>query len=327
MSQNQVKTVRLEKTGGPGVMQIEIQELAKPSPGMATVRNHAIGLNFIDTYHRSGLYPLPLPSGLGAEGAGVIEAIGEGAALNVGDRVVYFAAGLGAYSEAVNLPASRLVKLPDDIDFETAAAVALKGATVEYLLQRTYVLKQGETCVFHAAAGGVGLLFGQWANAIGAITIGTVGSDEKAEIARQHGYRHIINYRSEDIVRRVRDLTNGQGVPVVYDGVGRDTFAASLDCLQPRGLMVSFGNASGPPAPFELQTLAAKGSLYITRPALVSYVADSAEMQQSMDDVFQRIRQGDVKVTIGSRYKLDDVRRAHEDLEARRTIGASIMLP
>ena len=245
----------------------------------------------------------------------------------VGDRVAYCSAGFGAYSEAINLPEARLVRLPDAIDFETAAASLLKGQTAEYLLQRTYPLKAGETCLFHAAAGGVGLLFGQWAASIGATVIGTVGSEEKAALARAHGFAHVINYNEENIVERVLEITGGEKLPVVYDGVGKDTFVASLDCLRPRGLMVSFGNASGAPEPLELQMLAARGSLYITRPTMLSYTATAEELQQSSDDLFQRIESGAVKVEINQRYPLADVQQAHRDLEARKTTGSTLLLP
>jgi NADPH2:quinone reductase len=322
-----VKAVRIHETGGPEVLQLEDIELEAPGPGMVTVRNHAIGLNFIDTYHRSGLYPLPLPIGLGLEGAGVVEAVGEGADLETGDRVAYCSAGFGAYAEALNLPASRLVKIPEGVDFETAAAVALKGATTEYLLQRTYPLQAGETCLFHAAAGGVGLIFGQWARSIGATAIGTVGSAEKAELAKSHGYEHVINYREEDVVARVLDITGGAKLPVVYDGVGKDTFDMSLDCLRPRGLMVSFGNASGPPDALDLQVLSNKGSLFITRPSMITYTADTEEMRQCLGDVFDRVVNGDIKVEINQRYALADVRQAHEDLQARRTTGSTVLVP
>jgi NADPH2:quinone reductase len=294
---------------------------------MVSVRTEAIGLNFIDTYHRSGLYPIPLPSGLGMEGSGVVEVLGEGADLEVGDRVAYCAAGFGAYAEAINLPSSRLVKIPEGVGADTAAAVSLKGATTEYLLQRLYPLQPGETCLFHAAAGGVGLIFGQWARALGVTTIGTVGSAEKAELARAHGYEHVINYREENVVERVLEITGGAKLPVVYDGVGKDTFEISLDCLRPRGLMVSFGNASGSPDPLDLQVLAAKGSLFITRPSLISYVMDSEELRQCLTDVFNRVLNGDVRVEINQRYALADVQQAHRDIEARKTTGSSILIP
>ena len=308
-------------------MLLEEVGLEAPGPGMVTVRNHAIGLNYIDTYHRSGLYPLPLPTGIGLEGAGQVEAVGEGVSLRVGDRVAYCSAGFGAYAEALNLPATRLVPLPDEIDYEQAAAALLKGQTAEYLIQRTYPLKAGETCLFHAAAGGVGLLFGQWAASIGAIAIGTVGSAEKAELALAHGYAHVINYREEDVPQRLLQITGGEKLPVVYDGVGADTFESSLSCLRPRGLMVSFGNASGAPAPLDLQQLAAHGSLYITRPTMLSYTASEAELRQSSADLFARILAGDIRVEVNQRYALADVQQAHRDLEERRTTGSTVLLP
>ena len=322
-----VQAIRISETGGPEVMMLEEVLLDAPSSGMVTVENRAIGLNYIDTYHRSGLYPLPLPTGIGLEGAGVVQAVGEGVTLAEGDRVAYCSAGFGAYAQALNLPAARLIKIPDGISFEQAAACLLKGQTTEYLLQRTYPLSCGETCLFHAAAGGVGLIFGQWANSIGATVIGTVGSKQKVELARAHGFAHVINYRTEDVVQRVLEITQGQKVPVVYDGVGLDTFDRSLDCLQPRGLMVSFGNASGPPAPLNLQMLANKGSLYITRPTMVTYTLSSEELQQSADDLFARVLSGDVRVAINQRYSLADVQQAHRDLESRKTTGSTILLP
>jgi len=322
-----VRAIRIHETGGPEVMVLENIELEPPGPGMVTVANRAIGLNFIDTYHRSGTYPLPLPSGIGLEGAGVVEAVGEGVDLVVGDRVAYCSAGFGAYSDALNLPAARLVKIPEGIDFEQAAAIMLKGQTTEYLLQRTYALKAGETCLFHAAAGGVGLVFGQWASNLGATVIGTVGSEEKAQLARAHGYQHVINYRTENVVERLLEITGGQKLPVVYDGVGRDTFEISLDCLQPRGLMVSFGNASGLPDPLDLQQLSVRGSLYITRPTLLSYTASTEELRQSSADLFERVLSGAVRVEIGQRYPLADIQQAHSDLEGRKTSGSTVILP
>ena len=321
------KAIRIQKTGGPEVMALEDVALPPPGPGMVTVANRAIGLNFIDTYFRSGLYPMPLPSGLGMEGAGVVEAAGEGVDLAVGDRVAYCSAGIGAYAQVLNLPAARLVRIPEGIDFEQAAAVMLKGQTAEYLLQRTYALQAGETCLFHAAAGGVGLVFGQWANSIGARVIGTVGSQEKAVIARAHGYHHVINYRTENVVERVLEITGGEKLPVVYDGVGKDTFEMSLDCLRPRGLMVSFGNASGAPAPLDLQALTVRGSLYITRPTLATYTATTEELRQSCADLFARMLAGQVQVEIGQRYALADIRQAHTDLEGRKTTGSTVILP
>ncbi len=322
-----VQAVRIARTGGPEVMVLEEVDLDAPGPGMVTVANRAIGLNYIDTYHRSGLYPLPLPTGIGLEGAGLIEAVGEGVDLQVGDRVAYCSAGFGAYAQALNLPASRLVKIPEGINFEQAAAALLKGQTAEYLLQRTYALQAGETCLFHAAAGGVGLLFGQWASRIGATVIGTVGSEQKAELARAHGFAHVINYCTEDVVQRVLEITDGQKLPVVYDGVGKDTFELSLDCLRPRGLMVSFGNASGAPDLLDLQTLANKGSLYITRPTMLTYTATTEELQQSSSDLFARVLCGDVRVEINQRYALAEVQQAHRDLENRKTTGSTVLLP
>ena len=322
-----VKAVRIAETGGPEVMSLEDVTLEPPGAGMVTVRNHAIGLNYIDTYHRSGLYPLPLPTGIGLEGAGVVEAVGEGTELQIGDRVAYCSAGFGAYAEALNLPASRLVAIPDGIDFEQAAACLLKGQTAEYLIQRTYPLQAGETCLFHAAAGGVGLLFGQWAASIGATAIGTVGSAEKAALALEHGYTHVINYREEDVLQRMLEITGGEKLPVVYDGVGADTFDLSVSCLRPRGLMVSFGNASGAPAPLDLQVLAANGSLYITRPTMLSYTATEDELRQSSQDLFSRVLAGDIKVEINQRYALADVQQAHRDLEGRKTTGSTVLLP
>ncbi|PLW81923.1 quinone oxidoreductase [Kineobactrum sediminis] len=322
-----VKAVRIEAVGGPEVMDLVDVEPGAPGAGMVTIENHAIGLNFIDTYHRSGLYPLALPSGLGLEGAGVVTAVGQGVDFAVGDRVAYCSAGIGSYAESLNLPAQRLVGIPEGVSYEVAAAVMLKGQTVEYLLQRTYALAPGQTCLFHAAAGGVGLLFGQWASALGATVIGTVGSEEKAELARNHGFAHVINYRQEDVAARVREITDGVGVPVVYDGVGRDTFSASLASLQPRGLLVSFGNASGAPEPLDLQRLASGGSLYITRPTLVTYTATSEELRQSASAVFEHLLAGSLRVEINQHYTLADIRQAHRDLEARATTGSSVILP
>jgi NADPH2:quinone reductase len=308
-------------------MQLNSVTLEPPGPGMVTVENRAIGLNFIDTYHRSGLYPLALPSGIGMEGAGVITAVGEGAGWQIGDRVAYCSAGFGSYAEALNLPGARLVEIPEDISFDVAAAAMLKGQTTEYLIQRTYPLQAGETCLFHAAAGGVGLIFGQWARSLGATVIGTVGSAEKGELALAHGYDHVINYRQENVLERVLEITGGEKLPVVYDGVGLDTFNGSLDCLRPRGVMVSFGNASGSPKPLELQVLAAKGSLFVTRPTLLSYTADTQELRQSAKDLFDRISDGRIKIEINQRYALKDIQQAHRDLEARRTTGSTIIEP
>ena len=322
-----VQAVRIHENGGPEVMSLEEVELEAPGPGMVTVGNRAIGLNYIDTYHRSGLYPLPLPIGIGMEAAGVVEAVGEGVDLAVGDRVAYCSAGFGAYAEALNLPASRLVSLPDGIDFEQAAAVLLKGQTAEYLIQRTYPLKAGETCLYHAAAGGVGLIFGQWASSVGATVIGTVGSDEKMELARAHGYHHVINYRTENVVERVVEITGGEKLPVVYDGVGKDTWEMSMACLRPLGLMASFGNASGAVPPVNLQDLANGGSLYVTRPTLLTYTASTEDLRQSSADLFEKVLSGDIRIEINQRYALADIQQAHRDLEARKTTGSTLILP
>jgi len=322
-----VRTVQIRSAGGPEVMQLVSHELPEPAAGQVRVANRAIGLNYIDTYHRSGLYPLPLPSGLGLEGAGVVEAVGEGVDWSVGDRVAYCAAGIGAYSEAVLLPAERVVAIPDGVDFETAAAVFLKGATVEYLLRRLYALRPGQTTLFHAAAGGVGLLFGQWAAALGVQLIGTVGSEAKRDLALANGYSHCVIHGERDFVEEVRRITEGALLPVVYDGVGAATFTGSLDCLARRGLMVSFGNASGPPPPFDLQALAQRGSLFITRPSLMAYVATPEELRECAAEVFARVLDGTLKVIIAQRYPLAEVQRAHVELQARRTVGSSLLLP
>lgn len=321
-----VKRVEIRETGGPEVMQLVDSELPAPGPGMARVANRSIGINFIDTYHRSGLYPLPLPTGLGLEAAGVVEEVGEGVQLPVGSRVAYCAAGIGAYSEEIILPASRLVPVPDAVDFESAAAVLLKGATVEALLQRCFALQPGQKTLFHAAAGGVGLLFGQWAAALGAEVIGTVSTEAKRELALANGYSECLLSTDPDWVAKVREWAGG-GLPVVYDGVGAATFEGSLDCLAPRGLMVSFGNASGSPPPLELQQLAQRGSLYLTRPTMMTYVASDEEMQTCAADVFSRVADGTLKANIAQRYPLVEVQRAHAELEARRTVGASLLVP
>ena len=325
----QIKAIRMHAHGGPEVLRWEEVELVEPGPGSVRVRHHAVGLNYIDVYHRTGQYPTPsLPCTIGMEAAGVVEALGDGVGtLAVGDRVAYATPPLGAYAEARNLAADRLVRLPDCISFETGAAMMLQGMTVEYLLRRTYPLQAGQTVLFHAAAGGVGLIFCQWARQIGATVIGTVGSAQKADLARAHGCTHTILYREENVVERVRELTGGKGVDVVYDGVGKDTFEMSLDCLRPRGLMVSFGNASGSPAPLDLQALTARGSLYITRPTLATYIATTEELRQSATDLFDRMLAGVVQVEIGQRYTLADIRQAHQDIETRKTIGSTVILP
>jgi NADPH2:quinone reductase len=322
------KAIRYARTGGPEVLEYVDVEVGEPGPGEARVRNHAIGLNFIDVYFRNGLYPAPLPGGLGQEGAGVVEAVGPGVThVQPGDRVAYAARPNGAYSELRVMPADILVKLPDAIDFETGAAMMLQGLTVQYLFRRTYPLKAGDTILFHAAAGGVGLIACQWARALGVNLIGTVGSNEKAELARQHGAAHVINYNTEDVVQRVLEITNGAKVPVVYDSVGKDTFIRSLDCLQPLGLMVSFGNSSGAVPPFSLSELVSRGSLYITRPTLQTYAARREDLEAMAADLFQMVTSGQIKIEIHQRFPLADAAQAHIALESRRTTGKTILLP
>lgn len=322
------KAIRMTRTGGPEVLEYVDVEVGEPGPGEARVRQHAIGLNFIDVYFRTGLYPMPLPSGLGQEGAGVVEAVGEGVShLRPGDRVAYAGRPNGAYSEVRIMPADILVKLPDAIDFETAAAMMLQGLTVQYLFSSTYKLQPGQTILFHAAAGGVGLIACQWARALGVNLIGTVGSKEKGELALAHGAAHVINYNEEDIVARVLEITGGKKVPVVYDSVGKDTFIRSLDCLQPRGLMVSFGNSSGAVPPFSLNELASRNSLYITRPSLGAYAASRPELEAMAADLFDMVGSGKVKIDINQRFPLAEAAQAHIALEARRTTGSTILLP
>lgn len=323
-----MRAIRFAKTGGPEVLALEDVALPAPKPGQVRVRHTVIGVNFIDTYHRSGLYPVSLPSGLGLEAAGVVDALGDGvAALKTGDRVAYCAGPLGAYAEANVVAADRLVKIPQGVSDETAAACLLKGMTVQYLLKRTYAVKPGETILFHAAAGGVGLIAGQWAKHLGARVIGSVGSDDKIALAKAHGCEHVLNLRSEDWVGRVRALTGGEGVPVVYDSIGKDTFMGSLDCLAVRGLMVSFGNASGAVPTFEPNILSAKGSLYLTRPTLFHYTRTPRELQETADDLFAVIASGAVKIEVRQRFKLAEARQAHEALHSRATTGATVLIP
>jgi NADPH2:quinone reductase len=322
-----MKAIRFEKTGGPDVLEYKDVDLAPPGRGQARVRHTAIGVNFIDTYHRSGLYPVSLPSGLGMEAAGVVDALGEDVTgLSVGDRVGYCGGPIGAYAEAANVPTDRLVRLPKSVSDEAAAASLLKGMTAQYLLKRTYPVKKGETILFHSAAGGVGLIAGQWAKHLGATVIGTVGSDDKIALAKSRGYDHVLNLRAEKWVDRVRDIAGG-GLPVVYDSVGKDTWNGSLDCLRPRGMMVSFGNSSGAVPPFEPGILSMKGSLYLTRPTLAHYIATRTELQETADDLFDVIAKGVVTIEINQRFKLADARAAHEALHSRTTTGATILLP
>ena len=322
------KAIRIFKTGGPEVMEYVDVEVGEPGPGEARVRHHACGLNYIDVYFRTGLYPQPLPAGLGMEGAGVVEAVGSGVShVKPGDRVAYAGRPPGAYAEARVMPASVLVKLPENIDFETGAAMMLQGLTVQYLFRRTFPLKGGETVLFHAAAGGVGLIACQWARALGVTLIGTVGSDAKGELAKQHGAAHVINYNTENFVERVKEITGGKGVPVVYDSIGNDTFTGSLDCLSPLGTMASFGSASGPVPPFSLNELASRGSLFITRPTLFTHTAKRENLDAMAADLFEMVGSGKVKIEINQRYALKDAAQAHIDLESRKTTGSSILLP
>jgi NADPH:quinone reductase len=323
-----VKAIRFSKTGGPEVLTLEDVELPPPAAGQVRVRHSVIGVNFIDTYQRSGLYPVPLPSGLGLEAAGAVEALGANVtALKIGDRVGYCSGPLGAYAEVNNVPAERLVKLPAGVSDEVAAAAMLKGMTAQYLLKRTFPVQRGQTILFHAAAGGVGLIACQWAKHLGVSVIGTVGSDDKIALAKENGCAHVLNTRKDDWVKRVREITNGQGVPVVYDSIGKDTWSGSLDCLAVRGMMVSFGNASGAVPAFEPGILSAKGSLYLTRPTLASYTRSAAELQETADDLFAAIASGAVKILVNQRFKLSDARAAHEALHSRQTTGATVLIP
>lgn len=320
--------IRFHQTGAPEVLQWEAVDLAAPAAGEARVRHYAVGLNYIDTYHRSGLYPVTLPSGIGLEGAGVVEAVGEGVTdVAVGDRVAYAGGPLGAYAEVRNMPADRLVKLPDAVGFEQGAAMMLQGLTAQYLLRRTYRVQAGDTILIHAAAGGVGTIVCQWAKALGATVIGTVGSDEKAAVARAHGCDHPIVYTRENFAERVREITGGEGVPVVYDSIGKDTFMDSLSCLRPLGMMVLFGAASGPVPPFDCGLLAKMGSLFLTRPTLFTYSARRADLLAMAEDLFEAVVGGKVGIEINQRYALEDAAQAHRDLEARRTTGSTILLP
>jgi NADPH2:quinone reductase len=320
--------IRFHETGGPEVLRYEEADPGSPGPGWVRVRHTAVGVNYIDTYHRSGLYPVSLPSGLGLEAAGVIEAVGDGVTRwNIGDRVAYGTGPLGAYSEAANVPADRVVAVPAGVSDEQAAALMLKGLTSWYLLRRTYRVKGGDTILFHAAAGGVGLLTCQWAAHLGATVIGTVGGAAKAELAKQYGCTHVIDYSTESFPRRVREITEGRGVPVVYDGVGKDTFDGSLECLSPMGLMVSFGNASGPVPPVDLLRLSLGGSLFITRPTLMHYTADPAELAAGAAELFELVAAGAIKVEIHQRFPLAEAEAAHRDLEGRKTTGATVLLP
>lgn len=321
------KAIRYHKQGGPEVLQLDDVEVGDPAQGQVRIRHTAIGVNFVDTYQRSGLYPMQLPQTGGNEGAGVVEAVGPGVTnLKEGDRVTY--TGLaGSYCEQRLVPADRMVKLPQGITEDQAASMLLKGLTVHYLIFSTYQVKKGDTVLWHAAAGGVGLIACQWLKALGVTTIATAGSPEKMELAKAHGADHVINYSTENFVEKVKAITGGKGVPVVYDGVGKTTWEGSLDCLRPRGLMVTFGNASGPVAPVNLGILSAKGSLYVTRPTLATHIATRAELVERSNALFDMVLSGKVKIETTARYKLADAAQAHRDLESRKTTGSVILQP
>ena len=325
------RAIRIDSPGGPETMRLAEVEVGAPGPGEVRIRHHACGINFIDVYHRTGQYPLPLPAGIGMEGAGIVEAVGEGVThLRAGDRAAYASPPPGAYATARVMPAKCVVKLPDAIDFETGAAMMLKGLTVQYLLRRTQPqggLATGDYVLWHAAAGGVGLIACQWAKAMNLNLIGTAGSDEKCALALAHGAAHTINYRREDFVAKVRELTGGAGVKVVYDSVGKDTFERSLDCLAPLGLLASFGSSSGPVPPFNLGILGPKGSLYVTRPTLFTHLATRESTQAMADDLFRMVASGQVKIPVERRYALADAAQAHRELEGRATTGCSVLLP
>jgi NADPH:quinone reductase len=322
------QAIRIERHGGPEVMQVVEIDVPEPGPNQVRLKQYAVGLNYIDIYYRSGLYQAPLPHGLGSEGAGEIESVGSGVkGLKPGDRVAYASGPLGAYSGAYVLNADRVVKLPASIGYEQAAAMMLKGLTVQYLFRQTYRLQGNETILFHAAAGGVGLIACQWARALGVKLIGTVSSPEKANLAREHGAWAVIDYTKEDVVARVLDLTGGAKVPVVYDGVGKDTWEQSLDCLQPRALMVTFGSSSGPVTGVNLAILSQKGSLYVTRPTLATYLMPRGRYEDSAKELFQMVQNGKIRIDVTRRYRLDEAARAHEDLAGRRTTGSGVIIP
>lgn len=323
------KAIRMRQTGGPEVLSWEDVDVPAPGPGQVLLRHTAVGLNYIDTYHRSGLYPVPgLPSGLGMEAAGVVEAAGEGVTdLEVGQRIVYASGPPGSYAERRTMSAERLIPIPDGIDDQTAAAMLLKGLTAQYLLRQTYRVQAGETILVHAAAGGVGLILCQWARHLGVTVIGTAGTEEKAELARANGCQHPILYTRENFTERVRELTDGKGVPVVYDSVGKATFEGSLDCLSPRGMMVTFGNASGAVPAFEPGILSTKGSLFLTRPTMAHYMATRSELLAVAQELFDVINGGHVKISVNQTYPLAETAQAHRDLEARKTTGSTVLLP
>jgi NADPH2:quinone reductase len=322
-----VHAIRIHQQGGPEAMKWESVEVAAPGPGQVRLKQHAVGVNFVDVYQRSGLYKMPTPFVAGSEGAGEVVAVGPGVTdFKVGDRGAY-AGAMGGYAEERVMPADRLVKLPDSIDYKTGAAMMLQGMTVRYLLRETYKVSKGTTMLLHAAAGGIGLIACQWARHLGATIIGTVSTPEKAALAKEYGCTHVINYKTEDFVKRTRELTNGQGVDVVYDAVGKDTYPGSLDCLKPLGLFVSFGNASGPITNFDILLLSSKGSLYATRPTLVTYTAKRADLIANANELFDVVSKGIVKINVNHTYPLKDAAQAHKDLESRKTTGSIVLLP
>ena len=322
------KAIVVSQTGGPEVLKFDNVEVGEPGEGEVRISHTAIGLNYIDVYFRTGLYPPPsLPFTPGMEGAGIVEAVGDSVSdLTIGDRVAY-AGPIGSYSEERNIAADRLVKVPDSIDDETAAGMMLQGMTARYLLRETFRVQRGHTILFHAAAGGVGLIAGQWAKALGATVIGTAGSEEKIELAEANGYDHVINYREDDFVERVKEITDGKGCDAVYDSVGKDTFPGSLDCLKPRGTWASFGQSSGPLPEVNLGILAQKGSLFATRPTLFNYIASPEELKANAAELFQVVANNQVKIAVNQQYTLADAEQAHRDLEARKTVGSTILLP
>ena len=322
------RVIKIEKTGGPEVLKIESIELGKTGPEEVLIEQKAIGLNFIDTYHRSGLYPIELPSGIGAEGSGIIKKIGSKVKdFSIGDRVAYAGVPLGAYSSERNYPTKNLVKIQEEIDFNIAATLMTKGLTAYYLLYKTYPISSNETLLFHAAAGGVGQIFCQWAKSLGCKVIGTVGSDEKIDIAKKNGCDFVINYSKEDFPKKVLELTKGKGVPVVYDGVGKNTFEGSIECLKMRGMMVSFGNSSGSIANIDVKKIIQPKSLYFTRPTMFHYLATKNELKEGADKLFKKISLGKIKIKIFKKYQLEDVVQAHKDLEARKIIGSAVIIP
>tara|TARA_B100000674_G_scaffold318539_1_gene265167 strand:+ start:845 stop:1816 length:972 start_codon:yes stop_codon:yes gene_type:complete len=323
-----MKAIQLSKNGGPEVLELKNISLDKPKDDEVTIEHKAIGLNYIDTYHRSGLYPLKLPTGIGAEGAGVISDTGsEVKDFKVGDRVSYAGAPLGSYSTHRNYPTKNLVKIPDNVDFKVAATLMTKGLTTFYLLHKTYPVKKGETVLFHAAAGGVGQIFGQWAKSLECNVIGTVGSDDKIKNAKNNGYDHVINYNKEEFAKKVLEITNGKGVPVVYDGVGKNTLEGSLECLSIRGMMVSFGNASGPLSDINVPKLIQPKGLYLTRPSMQQYLSTIEELEEASKVLFEKVTSGKVKIEIFKEYKLEDVVDAHKDLEGRKILGPAVIIP